>query len=135
MSGGAGLVGVSGCGQGIAKHGEGPGLGGSGAQLLPEPGRLGEVLDGLVVAPLEDAEPAQLVERHGAKAELLDLRRPQFGGRGHQPPSRVTCSVRPVKSATSGGTWHGASRWDAGHDPADTPPSPSGTERPASSSR
>ena len=58
LSGGACLVGVSGCGQGIAKHGEGPGLGGMGAQLLPEAGRLGEVPDGLVIAPLAGGNDA-----------------------------------------------------------------------------
>jgi hypothetical protein len=43
LSGGVCLVGAPGRGQGIAKHGEGPRLGGMGAQLLPEAGRLGEV--------------------------------------------------------------------------------------------
>jgi hypothetical protein len=84
FSGGVCLVGVSGCGQGIAKHGEGPGLGGMGAQLLPEAGRLAEVLDGLVVAPLAGAEPAQLIEHLGAKTGPLDLRRPQVAGGGQQ---------------------------------------------------
>jgi hypothetical protein len=62
FSGGVCLVGVSGSGQGIAKHGEGPGLGGMGAQLLPEAGRIGEVLDGL--AQLLH-QPPRLLEGRG----------------------------------------------------------------------
>jgi hypothetical protein len=84
LSGGVCLAGVS-CGsEGIAEHGEGPGLGGMGAQLPPEAGRLGEVPEGLVVAPLAGAEPAQFIEHLGAKAGPLDLRRPQVAGGGQQ---------------------------------------------------
>jgi hypothetical protein len=43
--------------------------------------------------------------------------------------------VRPVKSATAGGSWHGPSRCDPGHDPLDTPGNPSGRGRPPSSTR
>ncbi len=65
------LVGVSGGGQGVAKDGEGPGLGGMSAQPLPETGRLGEVTDGLVIASLTGAEPAELIKHHNLLGSVL----------------------------------------------------------------